>query len=1296
MRNFYRIIRLIVLITLFIPQYSSAQKKGPLKVDAQAAGQKFLPDVLLVKFKSYAESPESAVSANALLTINGAVGYERLFKSFKTLPSPKSNVPDLRTVFRVFLAPGSNVKAIAARLSADPRIEYAEPDYFFSIDADPNDPFYPIQFQFPQVKAPAAWDIATGDPTVIVAIIDTGVDWDHPDLASQIWVNPGEDLNANGVFDWPADSNGIDDDENGFIDDVIGWDFVTGQTGDVYPGEDAVVSDNDPMDFHGHGTHVAGIASAATNNARGVASISYGITIMPLRIGWTTSDGGGLGLSSWMALAYIYAADNGAHVTSLSFGNSKTVLTAALAAFKKGVVIVHAAGNGDNEIISDALGTVPWAISVAALTDLDRKAWYSSYGDWVTVSAPGGDFSNDNRRGILSTVVTPSEFYGGNDYVEFSGTSMVSPMVAGLVGLVKSHFPEMSAAELMFQVVETADNIDGVNPSYIGKLGTGRINALRALTTETVVAAPKIHLSSVTVINITGGDEDGVLEAGESADIMVSFENTWGDAINLSATLSSTDWAISIDDDASIFPNMPGLTDLDNNVTDNSADLFSVTVNADAIPHTAEFSLDLIADDYTATFEFQIGVFQPLLFVDDDHRDNNVESYYTDTFNDLNLSYITVENFSDGNPPTNMADFPLVIWGSEWAFPSLDASDRAAIGTYLDGGGNLLIAGQDIGWDLNDPTTIFPNEFFLSGGDSKTWYQNYLRSTYISDDSNNDNMVGVPGDPIGDGLSFSRLQPGLITDEQFPSEISANTGASEVFTYTGSPGNAGAVRYKNAYGVVNFAFGGIESITNSEIRTEIVRRSIAYLTGLDVAFTELTDTETIENYTVTANVTADASIASVTLWWDVDGAFPFNQITMTDNGGGSYSAEIPAQSPTGTEIEYFVLVFDGAGSYNPTHTQSFHAGPDNVAPVVELVESQGNTINQAGPYSFAISATDNIGIDETSATLYYSINGGDEETANLSLENGLFTGNITLEANMAMATGDIITYYFTVLDISSNSNESRLPETGTFMFEITEEELVEDFEGDVSDWNFGSIWELSTIAHLSDFSASTGSYPDNADDALTYEGTFNFSTYENAGLQFWARYGFDLGDICHVEMSRDGVNWTIIHSISGLANWTLFQLAPPEFGGEGNENVRIRFRMVSDGSGNNIGISIDDVFVTSGTVVGIEDEIISALPKEFSLAQNYPNPFNPSTLINYDIPKDSRVRLTVYNLRGQRVRTLVDGDKSAGRYSVNWDSKTESGDVMASGLYFYRIEAHHQKDGATELFTDTKKMLLLR
>jgi len=851
----------------------------------------------------------------------------------------------------------------------------------------------------------------------------------------------------------------------------------------------------------------------------------------------------------------------------------------------------------------------------------------------------------------------------------------------------------MSAAELMFQVVETADPIDGVNPSYVGKLGTGRINALRALT-ETVVALPKIRLSSVTINDTVGGDGDGVLEAGESADIIVSLENNWGDAVNLSGILSSTDWAITLDDNASTFPDLPGLTNLDSNIVDNSADLFSVTVDVNATPHTVDFSLDLVADGFAETYEFQIGIFPLLLFVDDDHGENNVESYYTEAFDVLNLSYITYENFSNENPPDNMASFPLVFWGCEWAFPSLDAADRAAIGTYLDGGGNLLIAGQDIGWDLNDPAGGFPNEFNLSGGASKTWYENYLKSIYISDDSNNDNMVGVSGDPIGDALSFSRFQPGLTTAQQFPSEISANTGAFEVFTYTGSPGNAGAVRYKNEYGVVNFAFGGIESITNSETRTEIVRRSITYLTGLDVAFTELTDTELIQNYDVTAAVTADTSIASTTLWWDVDGDFPFNQVAMTDDGGGSYSAQIPAQTPTGAEIEYFVLVFDEAGSYNPVSVHSFFAGPDNAPPVVELVESQGNTINQVGPYSFAISATDNIGIDESSAILHYSINSGAEQTVALSFDSEFFRGNITLTANLA--TGDIVDYYFTVLDNSSNSNEGRLPETGTFEFEITEEELVDDFEGDVSDWNFGSIWELSPSAHSGSFSATTGPYPDNIDDALTYKETFNFSTYENAGLKFWARFGIVEGDTCYVEMSADGVSWTAIHSMSGLAGWTLFQLASPQFGGSGNENVRIRFRMVSDASDNSVGIFIDDIFVTSGTVVGLEDEIVSALPKEFSLAQNYPNPFNPSTLINYDIPKNSKVRLTVYNLLGQRIRTLIDADKSAGRYSVNWDGRTVSGDVTASGLYFYRLEAHHQNDGKNELFTDTKKMLLLR
>ena len=216
---------IFLLISAFLTSALFSQKRGRVAPNSPKQRWEHAPDVLIVKFKAYARSPEMNASAESILTINGAVRYERLFRSFKRLPGPKNNIPDLRTVFRVHLAPGSDVKAIAAMLSRNQLIEYAEPDYLIPIDAiTPNDPLYNGQPHLPQIHAPAAWDSVTGDSNIIIGIIDSGVDWDHPDLAANIWINTGE-----------IDSNGIDDDGNGFIDDIRGWAFVRGVSGDAWP-----------------------------------------------------------------------------------------------------------------------------------------------------------------------------------------------------------------------------------------------------------------------------------------------------------------------------------------------------------------------------------------------------------------------------------------------------------------------------------------------------------------------------------------------------------------------------------------------------------------------------------------------------------------------------------------------------------------------------------------------------------------------------------------------------------------------------------------------------------------------------------------------------------------------------------------------------------------------------------------------------------------------------------------------------------------------------------------------------
>jgi len=198
----------------------------------------------------------------------------------------------------------------------------------------------------------------------MIAIIDTGVDYTHEDLAANIWQNPGE-----------IPGNGVDDDANGYIDDTMGWDFVDSFEGAA--GEDFEIPDNDPMDRHGHGTHVAGIAGAVTNNNLGIAGVTWNCTIMPVRAGYKNQSGGGILESDDAAQAIVYAADNGAQVINLSWGDYQTsnlIRDAMTFATIKGALICAAAGNeNSSDRIYPAASENDAVLAVGALDDKDKK-----------------------------------------------------------------------------------------------------------------------------------------------------------------------------------------------------------------------------------------------------------------------------------------------------------------------------------------------------------------------------------------------------------------------------------------------------------------------------------------------------------------------------------------------------------------------------------------------------------------------------------------------------------------------------------------------------------------------------------------------------------------------------------------------------------------------------------------------------------------------------------------------------------------------------------------------------------
>lgn len=327
------------------------------------------------------------------------------------------------------------------------RVEYIEQVPIDRFDYTPNDLGNNTtggQYALWLIKAREAWDIARGDTNIVVAVVDDGYYRAHPDLNPTAWRNMKE-----------VPGNGIDDDGNGYVDDIWGWDAGNNDGDPLHPNTNFL-----------HGTHVGGIVGAATDNGLGIASVGFGVKVMGVKC---TQDGSTNTTNvpfSWQGLTYAVAS--GAHIINCSWSSpvfSQTNQNIVLAAFNKGVSITASAGNSNssNQAYPAAYNTV---IAVASTDINDVRSSFSNFGTWVNISAPGSS--------IRSTVPA-------SGYQSISGTSMSSPMVAGLLGLMKSHYPGATLAELEGCLLNTADDIDSKNSAYIGRLGKGRINAEKAV-----------------------------------------------------------------------------------------------------------------------------------------------------------------------------------------------------------------------------------------------------------------------------------------------------------------------------------------------------------------------------------------------------------------------------------------------------------------------------------------------------------------------------------------------------------------------------------------------------------------------------------------------------------------------------------------------------------------------------------------------------------------------------------------------------------------------------------------------
>ena len=401
----------------------------------------------------------------------------------------------LSSIYTLRLGPHTEVETAAAAYRAEPFVEYAQPNHLNRHAIAPDDPLYREQWSLEKIRWEGVQAWVGFSREVLVAIVDSGIEYDHPDLASNIWINEAE---HEGV-------PGVDDDANGYVDDTRGWDFTDAPT---LPGiGDYLVRDNDPMDESGHGTHVAGIAGAVADNEIGIAGVCPNCRLMALRAGLNLSFGSLLEDDD-VAAAIVYAADNGADVINMSWGDprmSPLIRDVIRYAYSRGCVLIAAAGNERTEGLFFP-AELDETLAAGASDASDRFAYFSNFGRNLDLLAPG--------VGILSTHLD-------GEYRTLSGTSMAAPHVAGLAGLVLSRHPDFSPEEVRWALVAAAEDL--YEPGWDARSGYGRIDVAQGLEEEDPRTV-RIHHPN------TGDGTDStftVIGTAAGADVR-AYELSWG------------------------------------------------------------------------------------------------------------------------------------------------------------------------------------------------------------------------------------------------------------------------------------------------------------------------------------------------------------------------------------------------------------------------------------------------------------------------------------------------------------------------------------------------------------------------------------------------------------------------------------------------------------------------------------------------------------------------------------------------------------------------------------------------
>ncbi len=718
-----------------------------------------------------------------------------------------------------------DIPSMISRLQATGLFEVVEPWIIYRINtvpADtPNDPGISSQWHIWKIQAPEGWFLQkafVGADTIVVAAIDGGVAWDHPDLVNIIWQNLGEDADSDGVtiewngFAWVVDSgdiNGVDDDGNGYVDDVIGWDF---------PNDENANPSNNPKPtpcnsfYDDHGTHVGGIMAAHTNNSVGVAGVAWGAKLMAIQAGTC-----GFITNSYNATNY--AASNGAKITNHSYGSSffSSSMNTLLFTIKLSQNVNNFAAAGNDGSSLDATPQYPCCynnnriLCVASTNSGDQKSSFSNYGSCVDVSAPG--------EGIYATAWdSPTD---NHTYAAYDGTSMASPVAAGVAAVVKMALGSSSANALDVDnlVMCGADNIDDVNPNYAGQLGSGRVNLFRSVAMAKFAGINILNFVEDDAVN---GNGNGRMEVGETVRLYADVinESCFRDASNITLTLINSDPNITVND------NTINIASLTSGSQIQPTDFFEVTISGNQ-PRFWDFKVAVTStpNNIYDTLNFRLVIGFPQILVVWDDPNNDFSSYYTSALDALSLIYEKVNSNEPSKFYLNTRN--IIIWATGNATDALTPEEVDSLIAFLNSGGLLFISSQYLAEDP-DASTFITN--YLGANVVQTGISPYVA------------IVGDSGDAIGDGMRARMFGssgaeniislddiaplPYAVRSFHFASPVGTNDYGGAMVRYRDPNGN-----FRTVYASFPFEAIADEHAPDWNTRAEVLDRILNWLQG---------------------------------------------------------------------------------------------------------------------------------------------------------------------------------------------------------------------------------------------------------------------------------------------------------------------------------------------------------------------------------------------------------------------------------------------------------------------------------